>query len=68
MQMLQKLEKGEKIMKIYKTVMSAVTMVIFAVIGLFVGAASDNALGGSILFALIAGITCIVNAIENFYE
>lgn len=55
-------------MKIYKTVMSAITMVIFAVIGLFVGAALDNALGGSILFALITGITCIVNAIENFYE
>ncbi len=56
-------------MKTYKTVMSAITMVIFAVIGLFVGAALDNnAFGGSILFSLIAGITCIVNAIENFEE
>ena len=42
-----------------------IIMALAAVTGTFVGAALGDTLDGAILFALIAGIDCIVYAIDN---
>lgn len=55
-------------MKKFRTAVSVIIMVIAAVIGLFVGSALSDGLGGAILFALIAGIACIVYTIDNRNE
>lgn len=48
------------------TAFSVIIMLMFAVIGFFVGAfLGNNAFSGAILFALISGIACIVHAIES---
>ena len=39
-----------------------------AVIGFFVGAFLNDAFGGSIVFAVIVGVGCIVNAISDLKE
>lgn len=39
-----------------------------AVIGFFVGAFLNDAFGGATVFALIAGVGCIVNAIDDLKE
>ena len=39
-----------------------------AVIGFFVGAGLNDAFGGATVFALIAGVGCIVNAIGDLKE
>lgn len=39
-----------------------------AVIGFFVGAGLNDAFGGATVFALIAGVGCIVNAIDDRRE
>ena len=40
-------------------------MALAAVIGIFAGAALGDAVGGAILLTLIAGMGCIVCAIDN---
>ena len=35
------------------------------IVGLFFGGVLDEAMGGAILFSMIAGIACVVYAIEN---
>lgn len=52
-------------MKKFRTVGAVIIMALAAVTGTFVGAALGDPLGGAILFALIAGIGCIVYAIDN---
>lgn len=52
-------------MKKFRTVGAVIIMALAAVTGTFVGAALGDTLGGAILFALIAGIGCIVYAIDN---
>ena len=52
-------------MKRFRTSIS-VTIMIFAAIGGFLaGASADEAMGGAILFAMIAGFGCVVFAIDN---
>ena len=55
-------------MKKFRTSIS-VTIMIFAEIGgYFAGATANEAMGGAILFAMIAGIGCLVYAIDNQKE
>ena len=39
-----------------------------AVIGFFVGAGLNDAFGGAIVFAIVAGVGCIVSAIGDLKE
>ena len=48
-----------------KTFMSIILMFISALIGFFLGAMVNDPIGGSILFAMITGIACIVYAIDK---
>ncbi len=48
--------------------MSVIAMAVAGIIGFFVGAALGNAFGGAILFSMIAGIACVVYAIDNREE
>ena len=52
-------------MKKFRTVASVITMVIAGIAGFFIGAALDNALGGAILFSMLAGISCVIYTIDN---
>lgn len=52
-------------MKKARTVVSVIVMVLSGVVGAFVGAAFNDMLGGATLFSLIAGIACIVDAIDS---
>ena len=45
-----------------------IIMAIAAIAGFFIGATLDEAMGGAILFSMIAGIACIVYNIENREE
>lgn len=49
----------------FRTVSAIIIMVLAAVVGLFVGAAFNESLNGSILFALISGLACVIYAIDN---
>ncbi len=44
-----------------RTVVSVIIMVIAAIIGLYVGQGLD----GAILFAVIAGIACVIYTLDN---
>ena len=55
-------------MKKFRTVSCVIVMAIAAITGFFIGAALDEAMGGAILFSMIAGIACIVYNIENREE
>ena len=58
----------ELYMKNYRTVACVIIMAIAAIAGFFIGATLDEAMGGAILFSMIAGIACIVYSIENREE
>ena len=45
-----------------------IIMAIAAIAGFFIGATLDEAMGGAILFSMIAGIACIVYNIQNREE
>ena len=47
---------------------SAALTAVAAVIGFFAGAFLNNAFGGAIVFAIIAGVGCIVSAIDDLKE
>ena len=55
-------------MKKYRTVSCVIIMAIAAIAGFFIGATLDEAMGGAILFSMVAGIACIVYNIENREE
>ena len=56
-------------MKKYRTAACVIIMAIAAIAGFFIiGATLDEAMGGAILFSMIAGIACIVYSIENREE
>ena len=55
-------------MKKYRTVSCVIIMAFAAIAGFFIGATLDEAMGGAILFSMIAGIACIVYNIENREE
>lgn len=52
-------------MKNARTVASVIMMVLSGIVGAFAGVALNDMLGGATLFSLIAGIACIVDAIDN---
>jgi len=52
-------------MKKFRTVSTIIIMVIAAIIGFFAGAFLNDAIGGATLFSLVAGIACIIYAIDN---
>ena len=51
-------------MKKYRTVSCVIIMAIAAIAGFFIGSTLDEAMGGAILFSMIAGIACIVYNIK----
>ncbi len=48
-----------------RTIGSVAIMIISAFIGFFIGTSLNDGAGGAILFALIAGIACIIYTIDN---
>ena len=50
---------------VMRTMISSVIIVIAAVIGFFMGAGINQAMGGATLFATIAGFSCTIQAIES---
>ena len=52
-------------MKKFRTIVSVIVMCLAGIVGLFFGGVLDEAMGGAILFSMIAGIACVVYAIEN---
>ena len=52
-------------MKKFRTVTSLSIMVLSGIVGFFFGAALDSALGGAILFSMIAGISCLIYTLDN---
>lgn len=49
----------------FRTVVSVIVMVIATIVGFFIGASQGDALGGAILFSLIAGFTCVIYTLDN---
>lgn len=52
----------------FRTAVSTIVMVIAGIVGFFIGAALDEAMGGAILFSMVAGIACIVYTIDHHEE
>ena len=52
-------------MKKFRTIVSVIVMCLAGIVGPFFGGVLDEAMGGAILFSMIAGIACVVYAIEN---
>ena len=52
-------------MKKFRTAGAVIIMALAAVIGIFIGAALGDAVGGAILLTLIAGMGSVVYAIDN---
>lgn len=52
-------------MEKFRTVVSVIIMIIAGIVGFFMGAFLNDAMGGAILFAMIAGIACIIYVIDN---
>ena len=47
------------------TIISVIVMIAASIVGLFAGAFVNDFAGGAILFALIAGIACIIHTIDK---
>ena len=52
-------------MRLFRMTISIFVMLIACLFGFFVGIRIDEAMGGAILFSLIAGIACVIYVIEN---
>ena len=52
-------------MRKFRTVMPVIVMVLAGIIGFFAGAALGDSFGGAMLFSMIAGIACVIYAIDN---
>lgn len=52
----------------FNTLCAVIVMVVAAIAGIFFGGIFNESLGGAILFSLIAGIACIIHAIDNREE
>lgn len=48
-----------------RTILSTGIIIIAAVIGFFMGAGMNQAMGGATLFASIAGFACTIQAIDS---
>lgn len=62
------IDGGKLFMKKFRTVASVIIMVIAGIVGFFIGAFLNEPMAGTILFSMIAGIACIVYAIDNHEE
>lgn len=56
---------GGVYMKKFRTSISVTIMIFAAIGGYLTGATANEPMGGAILFAMIAGLACIVYAIDN---
>lgn len=54
-------------MRLFRMIVSIFVMLIAGLIGFFVGIRIDEAMGGAVLFSVIAGIACVIYTIENLY-
>ena len=52
-------------MRLFRMIISIFVMLIAGLIGFFVGIRIDEAMGGAVLFSVIAGIACVIYTIEN---
>ena len=52
-------------MKKFRTVVSVIIMLLCAVVGFFLGAVLNNAIGGCIFGVLFSGIACIIYVLDN---
>lgn len=52
-------------MKKVKTIVSVMIMILCGCIGLYLGGAFRNAIGGAILGVLLSGIACIIYVLDN---
>ena len=52
-------------MKKFRAAASVIVMAAAGIAGFFAGAALNGPMGGAALFSLIAGIACVVYAIDN---
>ena len=52
-------------MRLFRMIVSIFVMLIAGLIGFFVGIRIDEAMGGAVLFSVIAGIACVIYTIEN---
>lgn len=50
------------------TVISVILMVIAAIVGFFLGAMINDAMGGAILLAIITGVGCIIYTMEEHHR
>lgn len=50
---------------ILRTIISTVIIIVASVIGAFLGMGMNEPLNGAILFGMIAGFACTINAIEK---
>lgn len=48
-----------------RTIISLVLIIISAVIGFFMGAGMNQAMGGADLFATVTGFACTIQAVES---
>ena len=56
-------------MEKFRTVVSVIVMVLVAIAGFFAGALLfDQALGGAVLFAMVAGFACVIYMLDNPIE
>ena len=55
-------------MKKFRTVASLIIMILAGIVGLFAGSFFNEAIGGATLFSMVAGIACIIYAIDNRNE
>ncbi len=49
----------------FKTFAAVIIMIVAAAAGFFIGAAIADPMGGAILFSMIAGIACVIYAIDH---
>ena len=52
-------------MNIFRTIVAMILMGFAGLVGLYTGSLLGNAVGGAILLSMIAGIGCIVYALDN---
>lgn len=55
-------------MKTFRTVVSVIIIVLAGIVGFFVGASANESMGGAILFAMVAGIACVIYTLDNREE
>ena len=55
-------------MKKSRTIAALIIMILAGIVGLFAGSYFNEAIGGAALFSMVAGIACVIYAIDNHDE